>query len=270
MKPSILAACLVILTTSSTRADMAPFLIGVDGRTTIPSGAYAGLDDPNAGRLTFLYNHGDHYHAKAAFTYTGPNLGPGTEVTVSPSNYVPEGSAAPFELTPGMGVFSGLYISGSMPPLEGAGIEIGSVESLRGFGPDADESILLNSSVGRWNGSIADAELAIELVGATAGLSILDASGLPIFSGGTSLALGLANAAMRFAPIFAASTSGDYVAQFRVYDTRANGFGSSGVFEFRFHANVVPEPTSLVMASIAGLAATGFAVRRRRGCVPSA
>lgn len=260
--PTLLTTALLLLAaTASTRADMAPFLIGVDGRTTIPSGTYAGLPDPNGGRLTFLYNHGDHYHAKAAYTYTGPNLGAGTEVTVSPSNYVPEGSAAPFALTPGSGVFSGLYVSSET----GSNTEIGSVESLRGFAPDADETTLLNSSGGRWNGSIVDAELVIELVGATAGLSILDASGLPIFSGGTTLALGLAGASMSFSPIFAASAPGDYAAQFRVYDARTNGFGSSGVFEYRFNATAaVPEPGSLATASIAGLAATGFALRRRR------
>lgn len=271
MKVSILATCLVALTaTSATRADMAPFLIGVDGRTTVPSGTYAGLDNPNGGRLTFLYNHGDHYHAKGVYTHTGPNLGSGTAVTVSPSNYLPEGSADPFALKPGTGPFAGLYVSGQTPDVEGSDIQIGSVESLRGFAPDADETILLDSSGGRWNGSLAEADLVIELVGASAGLSILDASGLPIFSGGTSLALGLAGASLNFSPIFAAAAPGDYAAMFRIHDARANGFGSSGVFEFRFNATAVPEPGSLVMASIAGLAATGFALRRRRRGAPSA
>lgn len=258
-------ALLLLTATAATRADMAPFLIGVDGRTTIPSGTYAGLPDPNGGRLTFLYNHGDHYHAKAVYTYTGPNLGAATAVTVSSSNYVPEGSAPPFEMTPGSGAFAGLYVAG------GATVEIGSVESLRGFAPDADESVLLNSSGGRWNGSLADADLVIELMGATAGLSILDASGLPIFIGGSTFALGLADASMSFAPIFAAAAPGAYAAMFRVYDARPDGLGASGTFEFRFNAtSAVPEPGSLVMASIAGLAATGFALRRRRRGVVNA
>lgn len=49
-----LATALTLLATAPSHADMAPFLIGVDGRTTIPSGTYAGLPDPNGGRLTFL------------------------------------------------------------------------------------------------------------------------------------------------------------------------------------------------------------------------
>jgi hypothetical protein len=255
-----LATALVILATAASHADMVPFYIGVDGRTTIPSGTYAGLADPNGGRLTFLYNHGNHYHAKAVYTYTGPNLGAATEVTVSPSNYVPEGSAPPFAMEPGSGAFAGLYVSGPA-----SDVEIGSVEALRGAAPGSDETILLDSSGGRWNGSIADAELVIELVGATSGLSILDASGLPVFAGGTSLALGLADASLRFAPIFAAAAPGDYVAQFRVHDARADGFDSSGVFEIRFNAAAaaVPEPGSLVMASIAGLAASAAALRGR-------
>lgn len=194
-------------------------------------------------------------------------------MTVGPSNYVPEGSAAPFALKPGSGVFLGLYISGPTPDADGSGVEIGSVEGLRGFEEGADETILLNSSGGRWSGSIADAELVIELVGATPGLSILDASGLPIFAGATSLALGLAGESLFFAPIFAASAVGDYFARFRVHDARADGFGSSGVFEFRFNATpaAVPEPGSLVMASIAGLVASAAALRGRlRRTAPAA
>ena len=33
--------------------------VGVDSRITIPSGTFAGTANPNAGRLTLLFDHGD-------------------------------------------------------------------------------------------------------------------------------------------------------------------------------------------------------------------
>lgn len=265
MKTSSFVCALAVLATASTassRADMVGYYIGVDARETIPSGTYAGLDDPNFNRLTLLYNHGDHYHGKGAFVYTGPNLGAGTEVIVSPSNYLPEGSAAPFELKLGSGAFDGLFISGQTPDVGGSDIRIGSVDALSGFAAGTEEEILFNSSAGRWTTSLAAADLVIELVGATAGLSILDASGGTLFGGGSTLALGFGSASLDFAPIFAAAGPGDYSASFRIRDLRVDGFGDSGVFEYRFHA-AVPEPGSLVMSAIGGLAISVLALRNR-------
>ncbi|WP_165248701.1 all3515 family Zur-repressed PEP-CTERM protein [Paludisphaera soli] len=262
MKTSSIVCALALLgAASSTRADMVNYYIGVDSLATIASGTYAGLANPNAGRLTLLYNHGDHYHSKGIFVYTGPNVGVDTEVRISPSNYLPEGSAPPFALTPGSGVFAGMLVSGQTPDVEGSDIRFGSVDALMGFPADAEETILLNSSGGRWNGSIAQADLVIELVGATAGLSILDASGHSLFGAGSTLALGLGVASLDFAPIFAAAAPGDYVASFRLRDLSGT-FGDSGVFEYRFNA-AVPEPGSLALSAIGGLVVSALALRNR-------
>lgn len=247
--------------------ETAPYYIGVDSRTTIPTGTYAGLANPNYNRLTLLYNHGDHYHSKGAYVYSGPNLGDSTAVVNSASNYLPEGSAPPFALTPGSGAFAGLYVSGQTPDVEGSSIRIGSVDALAGAPAGSDEAILFNSSGGRWTGSLAQAELAIELVDATAGLSILDASGQSLFGGGTIYGLGLGGASLDFAPIFAADALGDYTASFRLIDLRTGGgFGESGVFEYRFTA--VPEPSSVILAAL-GVGVLPILARKRRGGIPS-
>jgi hypothetical protein len=246
---------------SATRAETVPYYIGVDGLAAIASGTYQGLANPNSNRLTLLYNHGDHYHAKGTFVYTGENLGDDTQVIGSPSYYLPEGAAAPFALTKGTGVFDGLSISGQTPEVEGSDIQIGSVDALAGAPAGSDESILFNSGGGRWTTSLGDADLVIELVSATAGLSILDASGNSIFGGGSTYALGLGGADLNFAPIFAAAAAGDYVASFRLRDL-TGGFGDSGVFEYRFQAPV-PEPASLVMSAIGGLVVSFMSLRNR-------
>jgi len=264
MKTSAFFAALALFAGSSAQAAGVSYLLGVDGRATVPSGTYAGLADPNHNRITLLYNHGDHYHAKGAFVHTGPNLGDDTAVVGSPSNYLPEGSAPPFALTAGTGVFAGLFVSGGTPDVEGSDIRIGSVDSLAGYPDGSDESILFNSGGGRWTTSLAQADLVIELVSATAGLSILDALGGSIFGGGSTFALGLGDASLDFAPIFAAAAPGDYAASFRVRDLRADGFGESGVFEYRFSATAaVPEPGSVVLSSIGGLAFAALTLWKR-------
>ena len=256
------AAALLAASAAPSRADMVSYYVGVDSLATIASGTYAGLANPNQGRLTLLYNHGDHYHGKGTHVYTGPNLGAGTAVTVSPSNYLPEAAAPPFELTPGTGAFAGMLVSGQTPDVGGSDIRIGSVDALAAAAPGSDEAILFNSSGGRWTGSVADAELAIELVSASAGLSILDASGDSLFGGGSILALGLGGASLDFAPVFAATGPGDYAASFRLIDLRDGGLGDSGVFEYRFRATV-PEPGGIVMGAIGGMAMSALAIRSR-------
>jgi hypothetical protein len=269
LKTRVLAWAVSFLSVlGAANGETVPYYIGVDSLATIASGAYADLANPNLGRLTFLYNHGDHYHAKGAFVYTGPNLGDSTAVAISASNYLPEGSALPFALTPGSGAFAGLYVSGQTPDVPGSSIRIGSVDALAAAPAGSDESILFNSGGGRWTGSLAQAELAIELVGFTAGLSILDASGQSLFGSGTTYALGSGGASLDFAPIFAASAMGDYSASFRLIDTRASGgFGESGVFEYRFTA--VPEPSSVILAALGAAALPILARRRRPGIPPS-
>ncbi len=52
------------------------FYVGVDGLASVTSGTFAGLANPNAGRLTFLFDHGNHFHGIGAYSYTGTVTAP--------------------------------------------------------------------------------------------------------------------------------------------------------------------------------------------------
>jgi hypothetical protein len=56
------------------------YIIGVDSLTTFTSGAYAGLSNPNYGRLTLLYAHytpgTEHFHSIGAWSYSGSRDNP--------------------------------------------------------------------------------------------------------------------------------------------------------------------------------------------------
>lgn len=239
---------------------MVPYYIGVDGQTTVPSGTYGGLANPNGGRLTLLYNHGDHYHSKGVFRYIGPNLGAGTATEINPSNYLPEGSYPRIELVDGIGLYQGKRASGYDPDNEFSDLRFDLTSSLAGFGPTAPETALFNSSSGRWNGSLEGAHIHLELVSLTSGLNI---------GSSTALSVGLAQPGddlhldFPFAPVFwltEGAGGGDYAAVFRLVDEEGI-FGDSGHFEFRFTA--VPEPgTWALLGTALGLAVV--VTRRKR------
>ena len=58
-------------------SDYEHFYIGVDGFDLLQSGNYAGLENPNSGRLTFLYSHVEedpttnHFHGIGSYSYSG-------------------------------------------------------------------------------------------------------------------------------------------------------------------------------------------------------
>ena len=69
------------------------YIIGVDSLTTLTSGTYAGLPNPNYGRLTFLYAHytpgTEHFHSIGAWSYSGSRDNPVVRNT-SNNNRIPE------------------------------------------------------------------------------------------------------------------------------------------------------------------------------------
>ncbi len=65
------------------------YCVGLDLRITFPSGTYAGQANPNAGRLTFLLDHGDHFHGIGTYSLSGPAGAPVTLPT-STNNRIPE------------------------------------------------------------------------------------------------------------------------------------------------------------------------------------
>ncbi|TVR46549.1 MAG: PEP-CTERM sorting domain-containing protein [Puniceicoccaceae bacterium] len=237
---------------------MASYYIGVDGLETIAAGAYAGLPNPNFGRLTFLYAHtyadnpaNNHYHSKGRFAFTGPNLGAQTEVEVAASNFLPEGNRPPLLLSPGTGIYAGKLASNPYTDPADTNysfsfLEIRDTGTLAGAAGESPESILFNSSGGRWTGSLADADVHLELVFLSPGLNI--GSNLGINAGlkvpGDDLHLG---DNFHFTPVFwteADAPAGTYIAQFKLVD-ESGLWMDSGEFEFRFE--VIPEPSTVAL-----------------------
>lgn len=271
-----LALSLVALltATSASLADFAEFYVGVDSLQTIAgTGTYGGLANPNAGRLSLLYAHtypdtplSNHYHNKSAYTYTGPNLGTATAVNPRPaSNWVPEGGTAanPLRevLIAGTGALAGQWVTDG----EGWGdLEFRSTDSIAGFANGSPESILFNSSTQRYTAPVAGAELALQLLSFTPGVTIRAGDGSILLDAiGESTPIGTAGSAFSFTPTFAVDASageGNYAATFRLIDTRSTGgFAPSG--EFTFNA-VVPEPVTATML----IGASAVLIRRpRRG-----
>lgn len=259
----------LLLALVATTAAAAPldnhYFVGVDGRTTIPSGTYAGLAEPNFGRLTFLFGHGDHYHGIGAYSYSGP-VGSPTVQSTNANNTIPELYTAlpPLNLTPGSGVWAGSLVSGlgtDVQDLEYGDLGMLATGALATTG-DPEDSVLFNSSAGRWTGSLGSQQIGLELVSLSAGLSIGDALGNLLFGSGEGSVetIGVGDA-LAFDPVFFTTLTGNanYAATFRLRDLGTLGggapaFGDSGTFTLAFQ--VVPEPgTALLMGiGLAGLA----------------
>jgi hypothetical protein len=124
---------------SSSRAAIVSYYVGVDGLQTIATGEFAGLSNPNFGRLTFLYAHpneatpsSNHYHSKGVFRYQPGSLS-APIVELSPSNYLPEGAAPPLALSNGTGLYSGKLVVLEDPANGFSLIEIKDTGSLSVF-----------------------------------------------------------------------------------------------------------------------------------------
>ena len=267
------AALLVSVATSFAKdPDIASYFVGVDGLATIATGAFATLANPNHNRLTFLYAHTytatpgiNHYHSKGIFRYNPTSTFANPIVHQNPNNFLPEGNIAPLTLSLASGgAYDGKLVAGIFPvsdPRHGFSfLTIVDTGKLTGFGVGEPETILLNSSSGRWNGSLSGADVHIELVGLSAGLNV-----------GVGLVLNAfvnpsddfhLEDSFNFTPTFWTefnAAPGIYIAQFKLTDEAAI-FADYGTFEFRFE--VIPEPSAT--AALAGLAALGLVASRRR------
>lgn len=274
MKKTILSFVLAVLTAGAglVQADIVSIYVGVDSRTTpfnAPGGSGPYPDNPNNGRLTLLYHHGDHFHGIGAYRYTGPADTPVLEDT-NGNNRLPESftGLSPVRLAKGTGEFDGKYRSGLPSGLsqntEYRNFELRNVHSLAG-----EDDTTYNSSAGRWNGEFANSDVYLELISATQGLNIVfgDMATMDL-TAGNKYALGAGNAMFSVKPTFwldGTAHAGTYTAEFRLVDM-ADSMRNSG--RFFVDVAVVPEPAG---AGLALLGSTMFAAalwRRRRNAQP--
>lgn len=282
MKFSLTAITLALAVATSAHADGAVrgdegigYYIGIDGLTTIASGTFAGLANPNAGRLTWLFDHGDHYHGIGAYSYTGTAGAPVVKAT-NANNRLPElstrvdAATSAIALKPGSGAWAGSWVSQVLP--EGAPaheyslLGAASTQSLNGLSPAAD--VLFNSSGGRWNDTASGVIVALKLESVTAGLKVAAGGNNDVFAGGVGSLYVLGDAgSAAFNPVFHVdgnAAPGVYTAQFSLVNIGSNtAVRDGGTFFYDFSVTAVPEPSSYALM-MAGLLGVGFIARRRR------
>lgn len=237
-----------------TSAQAAPvfYYVGTDSRTTpanapAAEGGGAYPNNPNQGRLSLLFYHGDHFHGIGTYTYSGPAANP-TMNDTNANNRLPESSTglAPISLLPGSGDWMGTWRTGlpsSLPQdVEYGDLEIRNVHSLA-----TEDPITYNSSSNRWNGDFSSAHIHLELVSKTHGLNV-SLTGLKtndLVQPGDDWHLGDGDEMFSVTPTFwvdgTAQPGTIYSAEFRL--TNLSDIGTnSGRFSFDFQ--VVPEPAS--------------------------
>jgi len=254
--------------TQVAHADIVTYYVGLDSRGT-PFAAPAGLgggdypDNPNLNHLSLLFHHGDHYHALGVHNYSGPAAAPVLNDT-NANNRTPEISTGlpPVELRRGAGAFDGLYRSG-MPSNAPQNLEYGNYEFRNVHSLAGEDDITYNSSAGRWNSPFETANIALELVSASAGLNIaFGASPTMDLTVGGRQVLGLGNQLFSAMPTFwvdGAAPRGTYTAEFRLVDETGT-YGDSG----RFYIDVaVPEPNAMALTVFGALVFLGARWRRQ-------
>jgi hypothetical protein len=243
----------------------AEYLIGRDRLQTLTSGTYAGLANPNFGRPTLLWNHGNHFHGIGQFSYSGPAATPVINPT-NANNRLPEihSLQPPLALSAGSGLYEGKLVNVANPAVKYSSITLKGIDVLFDGPPGSAENILLSSSNGRWGGSMANSKLALELVSATPGLKMGNSSTLDLFGTGNRYLLG-DGATLDFTPVFwvaGNAPAGTYSAEFRLLDLGTNNavLGQGGTFNLDFAAPVPVPPAVWLLGS--ALAALGVSRKR--------
>jgi len=276
VKSALIAMTALAIPTSGLLAETVGYYIGIDSRNPLVSGVYVGMENPNAGRLTFLYAHTygfvpghapsgesdfsiNHYHPIGAYSLSGPT----NQMVINPTsgnNRIPEISSRqpPLTLAPTTNaLYAGKWVSARTEE-HYSDLRWRATDDLNQptrYGPGSPEWILFYSSAGTRTNSLAGAVVALELVSKTEGLHIGNAETLDILMNpGDRFSLGV-GPAINFQPVFwvdAAAPVGTYSAAFKLVDTGAEGgrtpFGESGIFHLDF--KVAPEPVLAIAPAV--------------------
>lgn len=247
------AALLWILMAATVHAALvggAGYMITRDRLATLTTGIYAGQANPNFGRLTLLYNHGDHFHPIGAYSLTGPAASPTVQQT-NANNRLPEVSSLqpPLPLTAGTGLFAGKWVSSGNDALEYGDLRMVAFDVLLDDAPGSPEAILANSSNGRYKAPIAGTRVGLQLVSISTGLNVGDEDTLSLLSVGQTIEIS-DGATLDFDPVFwvdAGAAPGTYSAALRFVDLGTSGavLSMGGVFNLDFSA---PAPIPLPAA----------------------
>jgi hypothetical protein len=241
------------------------FYIGYDGLSTLTSGTYAGLSNPNSNRLTLLLDHGNHFHGIGTYSYTGPVTTPAV-LSTNTNNHVPEVSSGegPLPLAQGSGFYAGTLRT-NIGSSEYSYLGIASIQSLANHPSGSMEDVLFQSSNNRWSGQLNDVEIGLRLVESTPGLHIGTETTKNIYAAGDIFTVGTGND-FEFKPVYwvdAAAPAGTYSATFELLNMRTgSSILDSGTFHFDFNVSPIPEPRTYAMF-LAGLLVSGSIVRRR-------
>lgn len=258
-----LAALTALTTASLATAEIGHYYIGIDNAETLTYGVYSGEENPNQGRLTFLFYHTNHFHSIGSYYYAEDN-GELFVTDTNANNQLPESYTGyePISLLPGTGAFDGTYLSGLASDLdqdaEYGDFTIQNVHSLEGV-----DDVTYNSSNGRWNTSFDNAHLHMTLVNATTGLKIaFGNSPTDSLVVGGDVHVGEGNEMFVITPTFwvegDAPIGSTYTAEFILEDL-SNTYADSGRFFLNFQ--VVPEPASFALLGIGSLLATRYRSR---------
>lgn len=241
------------------------FYIGYDGLSTLTSGMYAGLSNPNSNRLTLLLDHGNHFHGIGTYSYTGPTASPAI-LSTNTNNRIPEISSKeePLPLAQGNGIYADTLRT-NVSSSEYSYLGIASIQSLANHPSGSMEDVLFQSSNNRWSDQLNDGEIGLRLVESTPGLHIGTETTKDVYAGSEIFTLGAGND-FEFKPVYwvdTAAPAGIYSATFELLNTETgSSILDSGTFHFDFNVSPIPEPRTYAMF-LAGLLLAGSIVRRR-------
>jgi hypothetical protein len=257
----VLGATALLFSPALTQAELVKFYVGIDRASTLTSGTYKNLPNPNYQRLTFLYAHtyldtpmSDHFHNIGTYTYTGSASSP-VEVPTNSNYRIPEVSTGNQPLTLAEetnGIFAGKLVNKvtdedySDPRIRSVHtiLPYVTVSTTNEYGFGSAEYTMFHSKSDGWTNTLDGAVIAMELVEKTAGLHVGTTNQLDaLINVGDRIVMGDGET-FDFTPVVWAETNaavGTYTLKFKLVDVGANAMKDSGVVTFLYRVQGTPQ-----------------------------